>query len=145
MLLATDVLQHIEHSAEDRSYIPQLLLVASSCCEAAGAIIRKSSILSSPHSAHSFGINGTAPPSANNGVMNGRVDPWAVDSRLWTSIVPGAPTLTAMVDPSEVPENWNYDYSHLCDPNGGGATRAARPSHAGGTYGSHGSERTVFW
>lgn len=144
MLLATDVLQHMEHSPEGRSYIPQLLLVASSCCEAAGAIIRKSSILSSPHSTQSFGINGAAPSSTNNGVINGGVDPWAVDSRLWTSVVPGSPTLTAMVDPPEVPENWNFGYSHMCDPNGGGATRAAGPGHAG-EYGVHGSERTVFW
>lgn len=144
MLLATDVLQHLEHFVEDRSYIPQLLLVASSCCEAAGAIIRKSSILSSPHSTQSFSVNGTAPSSANNGGINGGIDPWAVDSRLWTSIVPGSPSLTAMVDPSEVPDNWSFDISRLCDLNGGGPTRAAGPGHTDG-YGVPGSERTVFW
>lgn len=145
MLLATDVLQQIEYSAEHRSYIPQFLLVASSCCEAASAILRKSSVLSSPHSSEGFGMGGAVPSTNGTGVMSGNMDPWAVDNRMWTSMVPGSPNLTAMVDRSEIPENWNFDFSHMNDITAGGAgTRAAGSGHAA-EYGVHGSDRMMFW
>ena len=145
MLLATEVLQHIEYSAEYRSYIPQFLLVASSCCEAAGAILRKSSVLSSPQSSEGFGIGNAVHSSNGNGVINGSMDPWAVGNRMWTSIVPQSPNLTAMVDTTEIPENWNFDFSHMNDITAGGAgTRPAGSGHAA-EYSVHGSDRMMFW
>lgn len=90
-------------------------------------------------------MSGAVSSANGNGMMNDQMDPWAVDNRLWTSMVPGSPNLTAMVDPSEIPENWNFDYSHMHDISAGGASaRVAGPGHAV-EYGVHGSDRILFW
>ncbi len=146
MLLVTDVLQHIEQSAEDRSYIPQFLLVASSCCEAAGALIRKPSMLSSPNSSHSYGISG-AMPTSTYAAMNGNGDPWSLNSSGQstnittgspTCVVSGSPDVDEEGDPFEVRENWASEFFSNFYGNSGGTIRTTGPGHVN-AYGVHGS------
>ena len=144
MLLATDVLQHMELFAKDRSHIPQLLLVASSCCEAAGAIIRKASIIDSSPSTQGFNNSGAASSSAHSSIVNSSVDPWAIDTRMWTSIVPRSPTLIGIAHPSEGPQSWNYNFSHMSEPIGDESARTVGSSNTTG-YDVHGGVRMVSW
>ena len=110
MLLVTDVLQHVEAAAVDRAYVPQFLLVASSCCEAAGALIRRcdrrphsNDILSSPpDSGYGTVTTGSgiihAPSSTpTNGVMNGtdssnHIWPLHSPGRSWPATASGTST-----------------------------------------------------
>lgn len=111
MLRGSDVLQQIQRSGS-RSYMPQLLSVTSSCCEAASAIIRKATWR--PPSTPILGAYPTT--SASGGPTIHNSDPWAAARSMWTGACPGSPILASLPEQLEVPENWNFDFSNLLDP-----------------------------
>lgn len=132
MLLVTDVLQHVEAAAVDRAYVPQFLLVASSCCEAAGALVRRcdrrprsSGMLSSPpDSGYGAATTGSgiihAPSSTpTNGAMNGtdtsnHIWPLHSPGRSWPTTASGTSTCMSpnlsdqevALSSYEAPQNW---------------------------------------
>lgn len=132
MLLVTDVLQHVEAAAVDRAYVPQFLLVASSCCEAAGALIRRcdrrppsNDMLSSPpdsgYGAVTTGSGIIHAPSSTptNEVMNGtdssnHIWPLHSPGRSWPATASGTSTCMSpnlsdqevALSSFEAPQNW---------------------------------------
>lgn len=131
MLLVTDVLQHVEAAAVDRAFVPQFLLVASSCCEAAGALIRRcnrrppsNDMLSSPDSGYGAITTGSgiihAPSSTpTNGIMNGtdssnHIWPLHSPERAWPATASGTSTCMSpnlsdqevALSSFEAPQNW---------------------------------------
>lgn len=114
MLRASDILRQVQRS-ESRSYIPQLLTVAS-CCQAASAIAQKASLRRRPSSStNSLTVHGA--PSAANGSASHNGDPWAAVRSTWaTDGAPRPPTiLPSAPDTFGAGENWDFDFANLLD------------------------------
>lgn len=155
MLLVTDVLQHVEAAAVDRAYVPQFLLVASSCCEAAGALIRRcdrrppsNGMLSSPpDSGYGAATTGSgiihAPSSTpTNGAMNGtdssnHIWPLHSPGRSWPATASGTSTcMSPNLSDQEVTLS-SYEAPHNWAPwrNNGFLSQGLGYSHGGGSSG----------
>ncbi|KAI9880707.1 MAG: hypothetical protein M1830_001340 [Pleopsidium flavum] len=112
MFIATDVLRRIQRSDWPYSYTAQLLLITSSCCQAATTIVRKAN----PHTTSSIHSRiGTLTSSANSDSASGKDDTDAFARTMWTGLVE-SPSLASAPDLSTVSESWNLDFTNSIDP-----------------------------